>query len=113
MGDGAGSAEVSFPAPRNEAKVMINFGDGQKRAFQGAIIEGMSVYHALLASTTAGNLELEVAQNQEGSSVEKIDAVSNNGSRNWEYHLNGKPQDRNSLEERLVRPGDTVEFIYE
>ena len=97
----------------HEAKVMIDFGGGKTRAFRGSVIGGMSVYHALLAASKAGNLDVEVVSSTEGSFVKKIDSVSDNSSKEWNYYLNGFFQNKNPIDKRAVSPGDAIEFRYE
>lgn len=89
------------------ARVTIDFGNGKKRAFKGEVVEGMTVYDALVASREVGGFSLSF----KGDAINEIDGVKNN-SHIWRSYVNGKPlADLPQFEE--IKPGDEIVFKFE
>ena len=93
-----------------KARLLIDFGNGKKRAFRGAVVDGMTVYDVLLASKEGGSFSFSV----NGSGVEEIDGVKNSSrdSHEWRYSVNGKASNV-SPEFEEVKPGDEIVFKFE
>lgn len=92
-----------------KARLLIDFGNGKKRAFRGEIVEGMTVYDALAASQEAAGLSFSLKG--EGDAVEEIDGVKNN-SHEWRYYVNGEPA-KVSPQFEEIKPGDKIVFKFE
>lgn len=89
------------------ARVLIDFGNGKKRAFRGEVVGGMTVYDALVASREVGGFSLSF----KGDAINEIDGVKNN-SRIWRAYVNGEPVvGLPQFEE--VKPGDEIVFRFE
>lgn len=93
-----------------KARLLIDFGNGKKRTFRGAVVGGMTVYDVLLASKEVGSFSFSV----NGNGIEEIDGVKNNplNSHEWRYSVNGKASDV-SPEFEEVKPGDEIVFKFE
>ncbi len=98
-----------------EATLIIDFGEGGKRLFAGSTIEGMNVYHALLASSRAGNFEIIMVPSGEGGGVvvDEIDGTRNTDTRVWQYYFNGEYKNALSPQAQPIQSGDKVVFKYE
>ncbi|MDO8600536.1 MAG: DUF4430 domain-containing protein [bacterium] len=90
-----------------KARLLIDFGDGKKRAFRGEVTENMTVYGALVAVREAAGLSFSL----KGDAVEEIDGVKNN-SHEWHYYVNGEPV-KTSPQFEEVDPGDEITFKFE
>jgi len=90
----------------NEAALTINFGDS-KRSFAGEIIEDMTVYHVLLASEEAGQLDIDFDRKE----VKKINGVQKN-DKGWHLYLN-KKRVEDYFDQVFVNPGDIIELRFE
>lgn len=105
--------EISAPVPgtvfkrEGGARLVVDFGNGKKRAFRGEVVSGMTVYDALAAAREAGGLTVAFR----GDAVEEIGGVKNN-SHEWRYYVNGKPAASVPQFEE-VKPGDEVVFRFE
>lgn len=88
-----------------KARLLIDFGNGKKRAFRGEVIGGMTVQDTLLASMG------EVSFRVDGDGIKEIDGVKNN-SHHWQYYVNGEK--KTVLPEfEEVNPGDEIVFRLE
>ncbi len=90
----------------NEAALTIDFGDS-KRSFAGEIIEDMTVYHVLLASEEAGQLDIDFDRKE----VKKINGVQIN-DKEWYLYLNQEKVE-DSFDQVFVNPGDRIELRLE
>lgn len=98
---------------KEEATLVIDFGDGGKRLFAGSTIEGMNVYHALFASSRAGGFEVKITPGKDGVRVDEIDGVKNTEDKKWHYYFNREYRDMFSPQAQPLKSGDKVEFKYE
>lgn len=96
-----------------EASLIIDFGEGGKRLFTGSTIEGMNVYHALLASSRAGNFEIIMVPGEGGVMVEEIDGTRNTDTRVWHHYFNGEYKNAFSPQAQPLQSGDKIVFKYE
>lgn len=90
-------------------RVVIDFGNGKKRSFEGEVKVGMTVLSALRAAEGAGNFR--TLTNGRGGIID-IAGVKNNSHRRWRVWLNGV-----SLAqlpgETAISAGDRILFKYE
>lgn len=98
---------VSQKKNADGARVVIDFGNGKKRAFRGEVVRGMTVYDALVASREVGGFSLSF----KGDAIDEIGGIKNN-SHIWRSYMNGKPiTGLPQFEE--VKPGDEIVFRFE
>jgi len=90
---------------KDEAVLILNDGT-KKRAFAGKVIDGMTIYDALLASSFVGKFDFEL---KEGV-LERIDELEKDGKK-WNVYLNGKKIDQ-PLDKVLIKPGDKIELKF-
>lgn len=103
-----------LPAPvgsDNEAQVVVDFGNGTRRAFAGPVAPGTKALDAMSFAAAAGGLALELAGKDE-IAVVRVGDVTNTAERRWEVSLNDQgPVWR--LRETEVRPGDRLQLEFE
>jgi len=90
----------------DEAVLIINSGE-IKRAFAGQVIEGMTIFDALLVSARAGNFDF----NYQEDAFLKIGQLEEN-LKKWNVYLNGKKIE-NSPNEVFIKSQDKIEFQFE
>lgn len=96
-----------------KASLLLNFGDGKMRKFEGDTVGGMTVYDALNQSAKAGGFEVETTLEEGSVVVEAIDGVRNRKDKTWHFYLNESFKNRTSPLNYSIRNGDVVEFRYE
>lgn len=89
------------------AHVLIDFGNGKKRAFRGEVVRGMTAYDALVASREVGGFSLSF----QGDAINEIDGVKNN-SHIWRSYVNGTPI-TGLPQFKEVKAGDEIVFRFE
>lgn len=89
------------------ARLLIDFGNGRKRAFRGEVVEGMTVYDALVASREVGGFSFSFR----GDVIDEIGGTKNN-AHVWRSYVNGKPTAALPQFEE-VKPGDEIVFKFE
>ncbi len=90
-------------------RLTIDFGNGERRAFQGEVEDGMTILAALFASQTAGRFS--VSTDSRGRVID-IAGIRAGGGRAWRVYLNDAPiQDLPGHTE--IQPGDKILFRYE
>jgi len=87
---------------KKEATLTIDFGGNKIRTFQGEVVEGMTLFDALLTSSQSGNFEFEA-----NGGIISIGGLQNEGGKKWECFLNQKKVEGN-LNEILISPGDKI-----
>lgn len=96
-----------------KASLLLNFGDGTMRKFEGDIVGGMTVYDALNQSAKAGGFEVETTLEEGSVVVEAIGGIRNRKDKIWHFYLNESFKNRTSPLNYSIRSGDVVEFRYE
>lgn len=91
-----------------EAVLIIDFGENNKRAFSGEVIEGMTVFDALLVSARAGNVSFDFKNN----SLKRIDWLFQENGKKWNVYFNRKKVEED-LNDILIKPGDKIELKLE
>lgn len=100
-----------LPSHSTEAQVVIDFGNGTRRAFAGPVTPGTKALDAMSFAAAAGGLALEFAGRDE-MAVVRVGDVTNTADRRWQVNLNGRgPVWR--LQETEVRPGDRLQLEFE
>ncbi len=101
-----------FPEKQSQSmdrvKIVIDFGNGQKRAFGGQLMPDMTVERALEASHSVAGISYAV----EGPQVVEIDGVKVTVSKQWHVFVNDSTSDGVPVS-YLLKPGDTVTIRYQ
>ncbi|KKQ92810.1 MAG: hypothetical protein UU81_C0016G0005 [Microgenomates group bacterium GW2011_GWC1_41_8] len=91
-----------------EASLTIDFGNGEKRAFKGEIIENENLMNILNQAAKAGDLHYKLdARN----SVIAIENFTANKIKAWQWHINGKKVEK-PFYEIIVNPNDEILIKY-
>lgn len=102
---------ISQSAPKiiGKAVLTIDFGNDKKRAFEGEIINGETLFDALSQSSKAGNFSYQLDEKNNLAAIE--DFIRNN-NKSWHWYLNDKKIDK-SLNEIILKSGDKILIKYE
>ena len=101
------SAGVSKPAAKG--RIGVDFGNGERRAFEGRLYTGMTILAALREAEQVGNFK---TQTDERGKIVGIAGVKNNGRKNWRMYVNSIPV--SEFPGRMdIKSGDNVIFRYE
>lgn len=105
---------LTFPAAKQKnintpVKVMIDFGNGKKRAFEGSIDSPITAGQALRGAAEAGGMPLKITL---AGDVTEIGQLRNQADKRWKWYLNGNLQTRSILDV-IVHGGNKVLLRYE
>ncbi len=92
----------------DRVKILIDFGNGKKRAFGGQLTPDMSVARALEASRSVAGISYTL----EGARVVEIEGVRVTVSKKWHVYVNDSTEDGVPIS-YLLKPGDTVTVRYQ
>ncbi len=102
---------VQSPNHNTEAQVVVDFGNGTRRAFAGPVAPGTKALDAMSFAAAAGGFALEFA-GQDEMAVVRVGDITNTSDRRWRVNLNGRgPVWR--LQETEVQPGDRLQLEFE
>lgn len=102
-------APLGSVKPAGLGRLLIDFGNGEKLAFEGEVRVGMTVLSALRAAESAGSFK--ILTDERGRVVE-IDGVKNNSHRRWRALLNGSLV-ADPPGGTAISAGDKISFKYE
>lgn len=72
----------------NVARIFLDYGNGQKRAFEGEVTAGgLTLFETLNLVAEAGNFEVKFKETQGRVVVESIDNYPNNSEHYWEINF--------------------------
>lgn len=91
-----------------KVKILIDFGNGKKRAFGGSLVPDMTVERALAASRSVAGISYVV----EGNRVVEIGGVKVTVDKKWHVYVNDSTEDGTPVT-YLLKPGDTVTVRYQ
>lgn len=75
----------SFAQNLKVAKVVLDYGNGQKRAFEGEVVgQGLSLMDALLLVSEAGDIKIGFKETSDMILIDSIDNYVNAGGHYWE-----------------------------
>jgi len=95
---------------RQEAVLLISFENGERRMFQGEVIEGMTVLQALAASSKAGQIKLEYSLNPENKVIiEELNGYTKNQDKELVFYLNDSKIDSENINGIAINGGDRIE----
>lgn len=95
------------------ARLILDWGNGTKRAFEGETVSGMSVWHALIQSARAGNVDVAYSFKAPQDIVE-IQKIGNTNVQNgeWVFFVNGKMVESQSVALTTITAGDVIEVKF-
>lgn len=91
------------------AKLTVDFGNGDKRVFEGSIIKNETLIDVLNQAARAGDFSYKL--NKE-SGVASIGKLAGDGKKSWYWYINGKKVNQ-SIGEITVKSNDSVLIKYE
>jgi hypothetical protein len=93
---------------RKTATLTIDI-DGEKRTFQGEIVEGMTMLDALNASVLAGGIKLQFAIEDNGAKILEFDGyVSEEANSDVYFYLNSEVMSIYEINKAFLRKDDHV-----
>lgn len=98
-----------MPKIIGEAKLIINFGNGNERNFEGEIIEGETLVGVLIQASKAGDFSYKLDGKNNLAAVENFAAQA---GKSWHWYVNDKKIDK-SLYEIILKDGDNILIKYE
>ena len=101
----------SARAPKiiGEASLTIDFGNGEKRAFEGEVVEGETLVHALGQAAKAGNFSYKLDGK---NNLAAIDDFSVSKNKSWLWYLNGEKINK-PINEISLKSGDKILIKHE
>ncbi|MDO8495186.1 MAG: hypothetical protein Q7S32_01500 [bacterium] len=98
-----------------EGQLILDFGNGQKRVFQGPVDENTSVLLALYSSSEQGGFTVRYFLDDAGNSrVQSIgEAVNEEYGRMWHFFLNDEVIAETELNRTMLKRGDVVEAKFQ
>ena len=91
------------------ARLVLDWGNGSRRMFEGNTIAGMSIWHALIQSAKAGNFEVDYEGDDGTIKVEKIAGVGEPEGK-WFFLLNGQEVNPQEIALEPIKEGDVIEI---
>ena len=91
-----------------KTRITIDYGNGKKRAFEGAVIEGMNLQDVFWGVEASAGVVFSV-KNEE---IISVDGVKSRLPRKWNYYINEAMQDGNPLDKE-IGAGDKIVVKYE
>ncbi len=93
------------------ASLTVDKGNGERRSFEGAIVEGMSVAD-VLDVVASESFAVEMRDRGGAATLVSLDSIENSGSEEWRLYINDtlRTEPLNVIE---VHDNDRIEFRYE
>ncbi len=92
-----------------EASLTVDFGNGEKRAFEGSIIENETLVDVLNQAAKAGNFSYKL---DEKNNLAAIDNFKSNKNKSWRWYLNDE-QVNKPINEINLKSGDKILIKHE
>ena len=92
------------------AELSVLFPDGAKRSFSGEIIEGMTVFDAILAPVRGGNFSVDYSADGGVLEIRSVDGVAGKGTDKWQIYLNREIVDTTQIDSTGIKSGDKIEL---
>ena len=90
------------------AALAIDFSNGNKRNFEGEIVENETLIDVLNQTSKAGNFSYQL---DEKNNLAAIDSFTRNKNKSWHWYLNDKEIDK-PLGEIILKSGDKIIIKY-
>lgn len=97
---------------RQEATLVFALEDGKiDRMFQGRVIEGMTIFQALLASSRAGQITFKYYQNPKDEIIiTELDGYTKLHDKELVFYLNGIKINSGNINTIFIKGGDRIEI---
>ena len=92
-----------------KAELMIDFGDGNKRAFEGEIVENETPVDALNQASKIGNFSYKI---DEKNNLSAINNFTGDKDKTWQWYLNDKKMD-SLIDGIVLKSNDKILVKYE
>ena len=92
-----------------KAELMIDFGDGNKRAFEGEIVENETPVDALNQASKIGNFSYKI---DEKNNLSAINNFTGDKDKTWQWYLNDKKMD-SLIDGVVLKSNDKILVKYE
>jgi len=93
------------------ARLLIDYGNGKKRAFEGEVVEGLNLKFLLEILAQDKKISYKLRKTQKGLILESLEGIKNN-SKQWRCYLNGNLVEKD-LEKVFIEPGDEVRLVFQ
>jgi len=90
------------------AALTIDFSDGNKRNFEGEIVENETLIDVLIQASKAGNFSYKLDGE---NNLAAVDSFTRNKNKSWHWYLNDKKNDK-PLGEIILKSGDEILLQY-
>lgn len=92
-----------------QAALTIDFGNGERRAFEGDIVENETLIGVLTQASKAGDFSYKLDKKSDLAAIEEF---TTDGKKSWHWYLNGKKIDK-LPSETIIEDGDKILIMYE
>ena len=92
-----------------KASLIIDFGNSEKRAFEGSIVEKETLADVLNQVAKAGKFSYKL---DEKNNLAAIDNFKNDKNKFWRWYINNQKVDK-PTNEIILKPGDKILMKYE
>lgn len=101
-------------SPSRIAYLEIDYGQ-KLRAFEGELMNDMSVLDGLLAASRGGRFEVRYAIIGGETDIFKINGLVEDGmnQKNWNFYLNGQRVETGLIHEIAIKSGDKISVKFE
>lgn len=100
--------QVLPPKIIGQAALTIDFGGGEKRAFEGDIVKNETLVDVLIQASKAGNFSYKLDEKSQLAAVENF---SKNNKKFWQSYINGQRVEK-PFYEVVVKPNDKILMKY-
>ena len=91
-----------------KTRITIDYGNGKKRAFEGAVIDGMNMQDVFWGVEHSAGIVFSVKNEK----IESVDGVKSRPPQKWNYYINEVKQNGNPLDKEILA-GDKIMLKYE
>jgi len=106
------SLQIPEPNPKyflvenveKKARLILDYGNGQQRWFEGKVARGMTVFDALNAAALAGDFKVYISPTWE---IERINGLENKNGQKWCCYFKDN-QEINNIAEKPIKPGQEI-----
>ena len=98
-----------FGAKPGTAELVFYFPGGGQRDFSGEIVEGMTVFDAVLASVQGGGLTIDYSTENSVLEIKSVNDIVGEGTEKWHFSLNGETVVAAQIDLVEIKDGDKIE----
>ncbi len=98
-----------------QSSLVLDFGNGVSRKFQGPAIPGMTILETIYAASANNDLDFRYSIDENGVlKIAKIGNVVNlTDAIRWNFYLNGRSINGGDINRAIIRAGDRIDAKYE